>query len=95
MRLLLLPLAIFFYALYFPIALIGSLIGIVFAPAIAGKVDSKGNLPWYLKWFETVDSTMFDAQWVYTHLTWSEWMIAKTWEQRNPFYGGCYSLLGN
>ena len=83
------------YLAYFPIAVIGSLIGIVFAPVIALFVDSNGNLPYLLKYWETVDSTMFDPLWKASHPSYSNYMLAMTWSMRNPFYGGCYSLLGN
>ena len=97
MRYLLFPLAIFFYVLYFPIAVTGSLIGIVFAPVICLFMDYQGFLPWWLKWFEPVDtcSGCLDYLWGESHPTWTPYHCAWTFIQRNPFYGGCYSLLGN
>jgi hypothetical protein len=87
-----LPLQFLRYLLMFPIALIGSLIGIIFSPLIGALADDKGNLPKYLRWFQTTDATMYDTQWVYEHPKWSHWLIATTWEQRNPFYGGLCRL---
>ena len=92
-----LPLQFIRYCLTFPFAVIGSLIGIIFAPVICLFMDYQGFLPWWLKWFEPKDtvSGCLDLLWMQSHPTWNNYKCAWTFIQRNPFYGGCYSLLGN
>lgn len=59
----------------------------VAAPVIALFVNKDGNLPWWLKWFQTPDATCFDEMWVAEHPNWSKYKIAWTWIARNPAYG--------
>jgi len=92
MKYLLFPLRLIQAFIYFWPALLGSIIGILFSPVIGAMTDSKGNLPYFLKWFETVDATMYDTMWVNEHPTWSKWLIATTWEERNPFYSGLHAM---
>jgi hypothetical protein len=54
---------------------------------IALFVDESGNLPKFLKWFQTPDATCYDEMWVAEHPTWSKYKIALTWVARNPAYG--------
>src|SRR5574343_252495 len=46
-----------------------------------------GNLPYFLRWFQTPDATCYDEQWVAEHPQWSKYTIARTWLARNPAYG--------
>jgi hypothetical protein len=71
--------------------LIGSLILTIFialfSRIVALFVDVNGNLPKYLRWFQTPDATCYDEMWVEEHPTWSKYKIAHTWLVRNPAYG--------
>ena len=71
-------------------AIILAAIAFVFCYLIALFVDKDGHLPKWLKWFETVDATCYDVQWVKDHPTWSKYKIAYTWIRRNPAYGFNY-----
>lgn len=76
------------YLLSFFIAIILQLVAMIFSPVIALFVDKEtGNLPKYLRWFQTPDATCFDKMWVEEHPTWSKYKIARTWIARNPAYG--------
>ena len=76
------------YLALLAVALVLQIVAMVFAPIIALFVDEKtGNLPWYLRWFQTPDATCYDEMWVAEHPTWSKYKIARTWIARNPAYG--------
>jgi len=68
-------------------SLVLSIVAMVFCWLIALFVDKEGNLPKYLRWFQTPDATCFDEMWVAEHPTWSKYKIALTWIARNPAYG--------
>jgi len=80
--------ALWYCVLFIP-AVIGSLIAMVFAPAICLLVDYQGYLPKYLKWFEPTDtiSGCLDELWANEHPSWSHYKLCWTFIQRNPFYG--------
>lgn len=53
-----------------------------------------GQLPYFLKWFETPDTDyqgfsggLYDELWILEHPTWSKYKMAYTWCARNPAYG--------
>lgn len=62
----------------------------IFADVLARLVDAEGNLPKYLRWFQTVDATCYDEMWVAEHPTWTKLQIASSWIRRNPAYGFNY-----
>lgn len=75
------------------LALFMSLVAILFCWFIALFVNKEtGHLPFFLKWFETVDATCYDEMWVAEHPAWSKYKIALTWIARNPAYGFNYFL---
>ncbi len=84
------------YLIYFPFVLIGVITCILFAPIICLAMDKQGNLPWWLKWFQPVDTAYgcIDTLWKLDHPDWSDYKLAYTFIRRNPFYGGCYSPFG-
>jgi hypothetical protein len=86
------------YLLLFPIVLVGSLFCILFAEVICLFINDKGYLPWWLKWFEPVDtdSGCLDTLWAERpdHAEWSLYKLCYTFIRRNPFYGGCYNPFG-
>jgi hypothetical protein len=70
------------------IAIFLQLFAMAFSWLIAFFVDEKtGNLPHFLRWFQTPDATCYDDQWVAEHPEWSKYNIARTWIARNPAYG--------
>ena len=78
------------YAVQLVAAIVLAIIANLFGWAIALFVDTEtGHLPYLLKWFETVDASCYDVQWVAEHPAWSKWRIATTWIMRNPAYGFC------
>jgi hypothetical protein len=71
-------------------AIILTIVAYLFGWFIALFVDKNtGHLPYFLKWFETVDATCYDEMWVAEHPSWSKYKIAMTWIMRNPAYGFC------
>ena len=80
---------------YLPVSLLGSLIGIVFAPVICLFMNPVGLLPRWLKWFEPVDTAngCLDTAWVKEHPNWGLYRCAWTFISRNPFYGAEATLL--
>lgn len=94
-----LPLALCRYIPLFPIALVGSLFCIVFAPVICLFMDNQYYLPWWLKWFEPVDTAngCLDTLWAERsdHNNWSPFKLCYTFLQRNPFYGAESTILAN
>jgi hypothetical protein len=78
------------YLFELAVALILVLCAFLFGWAMAFTVNKEtGNLPKFLRWFQTVDATCYDTMWVHEHPTWSKWKIACTWIMRNPAYGFC------
>lgn len=76
------------YLLLLVLAIAIQLVAIIFAPVIALFVNKEtGNLPKWLRWFQTPDATCYDEQWVAEHPDWSKYKIAATWIARNPAYG--------
>lgn len=81
-------LKIVLYILQFAASAVLALIAIFFGWFIALFVDKNtGNLPHFLRWFQTVDATCYDEMWVAEHPDWSKHKIARTWIARNPAYG--------
>ena len=77
---------VYIIELFFSICL--TFVAYLFCWFIALFVDTEtGNLPIYLKWFQTPDATCYDIMWVAAHPTWSKYLIALTWIARNPAYG--------
>jgi hypothetical protein len=68
-------------------ALVLTLVAYIFCWLIALFVDKDGNLPTFLRWFQTPDATCYDDMWVAEHPTWSKYKIATTWIARNPAFG--------
>lgn len=58
-----------------------------FTKQLADKVDADGNLPWWLRWFQTVDATCYDTQYIADNPQWSKYEVAYNWLRRNPAYG--------
>jgi hypothetical protein len=76
--------------MFIPLAICSIGLAIVanlFCWLIALFVNKDGNLPFYLRWFQTPDATCYDEMWVAEHPTWSKYKIALTWIARNPAYG--------
>ena len=81
---------VFGILLFVPLTVISialALVANLFCWLIALFVDSDGNLPYMLRWFQTPDATCYDTLWVDEHPTWSKYKIAMTWIARNPAYG--------
>ena len=79
---------ILLYCAQLSLGIVLALVAVFFGWAIAFFVDQKtGHLPYWLKWFETVDASCYDEQWVAEHPNWSKYKIAATWIARNPAYG--------
>jgi hypothetical protein len=78
------------YCIELSVAILLTMVAFLFGWVIALFVDTQtGHLPYFLKWFETVDASCYDEQWVAEHPTWSKYKIATTWIMRNPAYGFC------
>ena len=79
-------------SLLFPLYAIADILftlsAIIFAPLIALFVNSYGNLPRWLKWYETPDNPCWgDYGWKYNHPNYSPYMLCVTWFIRNPGQG--------
>lgn len=83
----------FLYILLVPVLLGFTLIGMVFAPLIALTADANGNLPRYLKWFQTFDATLDEGRQPQYGFTGSDWWVRTRWLWRNPSYGFAYGPL--
>lgn len=60
----------------------------LFAPVIALFVDTKGDLPGWLKWFQTPDAPCWGADfWATDNPTYSRYKLIITWLWRNPAQG--------
>lgn len=69
-------------------AIILQLVAMSFSWLIALFVNkATGNLPTFLRWFQTPDATCYDEMWVAEHPEWSKYTVARTWIARNPAYG--------
>jgi hypothetical protein len=65
-----------------------TILAVLGAPLIALAVDADGNLPKYLKWFQTPDAPCFGAPfWAEKNPSYSRYMLCVTWLQRNPAQG--------
>jgi len=89
------------YVFYTVIQLLFTALAMILTPVIALFTQSDGNLPAYLKWFQTFDATV-DEGWKNgyfgTFLTpptgFKLYWFRMLWLWRNPAYGFCYYLLG-
>ena len=60
----------------------------LFAPVIALFVDSDGNLPGWLSWYQTPDAPCWGTDfWATDNLTYSRYKLIVTWLWRNPAQG--------
>lgn len=65
-----------------------ALIAIIFADVIALFVDKDGNLPKWLRWFQTPDAPCWGASfWKEQHPDYSTRQLCSSWLRRNPAQG--------
>lgn len=84
------------YILILPVYLLMKIVGKVVAPIVALTVSPQGNLPRWLKWFQTPDSTMFGEGGDHgffadnidkTDTYFGRWWVATKWQWRNTCHG--------
>jgi hypothetical protein len=76
------------YPLYAIASRLMAIIAILLSPLIALFVDTQGNLPSLLRWFQTPDAPATGAPfWKQQHPTYSNYLLALTWLVRNPAQG--------
>ena len=79
---------ILLYPVYVIATILFTVIAILFSPIIALFVDSSGNLPRSLRWFQTPDNPCWgDAGWALKHPSYSRYWLCVTWLIRNPGQG--------
>ena len=60
----------------------------ILAPVLAWFVDADGNLPKYLRWYQTIDAPCYGAEfWATDNPTYSRYKLIVTWLWRNPAQG--------
>jgi len=76
------------YILLVVLSLVVTVVGYFLMPLIALAVDSSGNLPRYLKWYQTPDAPCWGAPfWAQKNPTYSKYKLCVTWLWRNPAQG--------
>lgn len=79
---------IILYPLYAVASWAMAICAYLFAPVIALFVDSSGNLPSLLKWFQTPDAPCYGAPfWAQRNPAYSRYKLCVTWLWRNPAQG--------
>lgn len=71
-----------------------ALLTMILAPALALTAGRDGNLPWFLRYFQTFDATLDEGRKPQYGFTGSDWWVRTRWLWRNPGYGFDYYLLG-
>jgi len=89
-------LKIFLYPLYAISSWLITLSAFLFAPVIALFVDANGNLPRWLKWFQTPDAPCWGVPfWKEQHPSYSTYWLCITWLWRNPAQGFDQTVKAN
>ena len=79
---------IILFPLYAIADILFTLSAVLFSPIIALFVDKYGNLPRWLKWYETPDNPCYGASfWHEKHPSYSMYWLCVTWLIRNPGQG--------
>ena len=79
---------IILFPLYAIADILFTLSAVLFSPIIALFVDKYGNLPRWLKWYETPDNPCWGAPfWHEKHPGYSIYWLCVTWIARNPGQG--------
>ena len=97
----------FRFAIYFVLDFTVNLVGYCLDPLLPAFADSDGNLPYWLKWFQTYDSTLDGKEPLFIAATsWLRddqgspknvlclYLCRVFWLYRNNAYGFAYSILG-
>lgn len=82
------------YLILGPLSVILGVLTWLLAPLLAKTVQSDGNLPRRLRWFQTFDATCFEGRQPQYGMTGTDQQVAEGWLRRNPGYGFDYWLLG-
>jgi hypothetical protein len=79
---------IFYFILCAIISWTLTLSAYLLAPVLALLVDADGNLPHWLKWFQTTDAPCWGADfWATDNPSYSKYKLIVTWLWRNPAQG--------
>ncbi len=85
---------IILYPFYFIACWVFTGLTYVLAPILSLMADAEGNLPHWLRWFQTFDASLDEGRNPPYNFTGSDWWVRTRWLWRNPGYTFDLEVLG-